>query len=96
MRPPCNRLELPFITRAVFSKNLLKTAALFSTAVKLFFVFFQIKNTSHFQNVRDIFLSPYLNDIAASAVIFLLNLKLLYCGAAGSKQAGCHPPVPEQ
>ena len=26
----------------------------------------------------------------------LLNLKLLYCGAAGSKQAGCHPPAPEQ
>lgn len=71
MRPPCNRLELPFITRAVFSKNLLKTAALFSTAVKLFFVFFQIKNTSHFQNVRDIFLSPYLNDIELRLRIFM-------------------------
>ena len=43
VHPPCNEPGLLFNTRAVFSKALLKTAALFCPFVKLFLLFFRKK-----------------------------------------------------
>ena len=66
--PPCNELGSLFITRAVFSKALLKTAAHFSCFVKLFLRFFKRKIPRTFFWYEVFFLSSYLNDIAARRV----------------------------
>jgi len=47
VHPPCNELGSLLITRAVFSKALLKTAAHFCSLVKLFLHFSQKKNTPY-------------------------------------------------
>ena len=70
MYPPCNELGLLFITRAVFSNALLKTAAHFCPLVKCFLLFSKetvkrkIPRTFLWYEVS--FLSSYLNDIALS------------------------------
>ena len=67
MYPPCNELGLLFITRAVFSNALLKTAAHFCPLVKCFLLFSKetvkrkIPRTFLWYEVS--FLSSYLNDI---------------------------------
>ena len=54
VHPPCNELGSLFITRAVFSKAVLKTAAHFYALVKLFLRLFQKKNTPYLLLVRGI------------------------------------------
>ena len=67
MHPPCNELGSHFITRAVFSNNLLKTAAHFCPFVKLFLRLFKKKNTPYLFWYKVFFLSSYLNDIGRPA-----------------------------
>ena len=79
MYPPCNELGLLFITRAVFSNALLKTAAHFCPLVKCFLLFSKetvkrkIPRTFLWYEVS--FLSSYLNDIGLTAGLFLVRLK---------------------
>lgn len=74
MYPPCNELGLLFITRAVFSNALLKTAAHFCPLVKCFLLFSKetvkrkIPRTFLWYEVS--FLSSYLNDIEGSPPFF--------------------------
>ena len=74
MYPPCNELGLLFITRAVFSNALLKTAAHFCPLVKCFLLFSKetvkrkIPRTFLWYEVS--FLSSYLNDIGREAGCF--------------------------
>ena len=68
--PPCNELGSLFITRAVFSKALLKTSAHFSCFVKLFLRFFKRKIPRTFFWYEVFFLSSYLNDIAFTGGVF--------------------------
>ena len=76
MYPPCNELGLLFITRAVFSNALLKTAAHFCPLVKCFLLFSKetvkrkIPRTFLWYEVS--FLSSYLNDIARQGGLFVL------------------------
>ena len=77
MYPPCNELGLLFITRAVFSNALLKTAAHFCPLVKCFLLFSKetvkrkIPRTFLWYEVS--FLSSYLNDIGRLARVFLFG-----------------------
>ena len=52
VHPPCNELGSLFITRAVFSKTVLKTAAHFFSLVKLFLRFFKRKIPHTFLGTR--------------------------------------------
>ena len=70
VHPPCNELGSSFITRAVFSKALLKTAALLRSFVKLFLRFFSEKIPHTFFWYEVSFLSSYLNDIGRVPAAF--------------------------